>query len=181
MPICKQVFACLWVCLAASLIAPVSAKTVAQKAPATTRAAPGAAAPSPAVPGDAVLDILIRRTLLTLNDANLSGNYTVLRDLAAPGFRQANDAARLGEIFAKLRRDNIDLAPLVRIMPKLTRKPEIVACGMLRVSGFFPTRPHQVNFDMLFQSVEGQWRVFGLAVNTVPVASGTDGAPAKKP
>ena len=29
---------------------------------------------------------LIRATLLTLNDANRSGNYSVLRDLAAPDF-----------------------------------------------------------------------------------------------
>jgi len=32
---------------------------------------------------------LIRSTLLTLNDANRSGNYTVLRDLAAPDSRRA--------------------------------------------------------------------------------------------
>jgi flagellar motor protein MotB len=31
---------------------------------------------------------LVRSTLLTLNDANQSGNYTVLRDLAAPDFRR---------------------------------------------------------------------------------------------
>ena len=36
---------------------------------------------------------LIRSTLLTLNDANRSGNYTVLRDLAAPGFQARNSAA----------------------------------------------------------------------------------------
>ena len=38
---------------------------------------------------------LIRSTLLTLNDANQSGNYTVLRDLAAPDFQARNTAADL--------------------------------------------------------------------------------------
>ena len=38
---------------------------------------------------------LIRSTLLTLNDANRSGNYTVMHDLAAPGFREKNSAADL--------------------------------------------------------------------------------------
>ena len=37
------------------------------------------------------------------------GNYTVLRDLGSPDF-QANSAARLAEIFAQQRRDNIDLS-----------------------------------------------------------------------
>lgn len=48
--------------------------------------------------------ILVRATLSALNDANRTGNYTVLRDLGAPGFRQANSAARLGEIFSDLRK-----------------------------------------------------------------------------
>jgi hypothetical protein len=34
------------------------------------------------------------------------------------------------------------------------------------VSGFIPTRPQQVNFDMLFQKVADKWRLFGIAVNT---------------
>ena len=43
-------------------------------------------APVPKIPHGPVLNVLIRKTLLTLNDANLSGNYTVLRELAAPSF-----------------------------------------------------------------------------------------------
>jgi hypothetical protein len=35
---------------------------------------------------------------LTLNDANRSGNYTVLRDLAAPDFQGRNTAADLSQI-----------------------------------------------------------------------------------
>ena len=38
--------------------------------------------------------ILIRSALLALDQANKTGNYTVLRDLGAPGF-QTNSAARL--------------------------------------------------------------------------------------
>ena len=41
--------------------------------------------------------ILVRTTLLALDQANKTGNYTVLRDLAAPGF-QVDTAARLAEI-----------------------------------------------------------------------------------
>src|SRR3954466_1644296 len=53
--------------------------------------------------------ILIRSSLLALDQANKTGNYTVLRDLGAPGF-QTNTAARLAEIFAKQRNDNLDLS-----------------------------------------------------------------------
>ncbi|XUJ36695.1 hypothetical protein ACQ5SK_19580 [Bradyrhizobium japonicum] len=43
---------------------------------------------------------LIRSTLLSLNDANRTGNYTVLRDLAAPDFQARNAAADLGLNFS---------------------------------------------------------------------------------
>lgn len=128
-------------------------------------------APDTRIPDGPVLSVLIRRTLLTLNDANLTGNYTVLRDLAAPGFQSANDAARLAVIFTNLRERKIDLSPIIYFDPKLVRAPQIDANGMLRVSGFIPTEPEQVNFDLLFQLVDGRWRLFGLAVNTSPTAA----------
>jgi hypothetical protein len=60
--------------------------------------------------------ILVRTTLLALDQANKTGNYTVLRDLGAPGF-QINTAARLAEIFAGHRRDNLDLSGVAVIDP----------------------------------------------------------------
>lgn len=145
---------------------------VAEKKSSETQAGtPDAGVKNPKIPDGTALSILIRRTLLTLNDANLSGNYTVLRDLAAPGFQDTNNAARLSEIFVKLRSRAVDLAPILYIDPKLVRDPAIDENGMLRVSGFIPSQPEQVNFDMMFQDVGGRWRLFGIAVNTTPVAA----------
>ena len=117
---------------------------------APTRRAPKATAPDSPIPDGVALNILIRRTLLTLNDANWSGNYSVLRDLASPAFQSANNPAKLATVFAKLRSRNLDLAPILLFDPKLVRQPQITKTGMLRLSGFLPTRPQQVNFDMLF-------------------------------
>ena len=50
--------------------------------------------------------------------------------------------------------------------------------GLLRLSGFVPTKPQQVNFEMLFQNMAGRWRLFGIAVNT-SLAKAPTGAPAK--
>jgi hypothetical protein len=82
--------------------------------------------------------ILVRATLLALDQANKTGNYTVLRDLAVPGF-QVNTAARLAEIFAGHRRDNLDLSGVAVIDPQLTVLPQIEANGMMRMAGFFPS------------------------------------------
>ena len=40
---------------------------------------------------------------------------------------------------------------------------------MLRITGFFPTSPERVNFDLIFQPVQGKWRLYGIAANTQQV------------
>jgi len=109
---------------------------------------------------------LIRSTLLTLNDANRSGNYTVLRDLAAPGFQARNTAADLAQSFSDLRRRNFDLYGAALLAPQLTTVPALDQSGMLHFTGYVPTRPLQISFDLVFQVVEGQWRLFGISIAT---------------
>ncbi len=111
---------------------------------------------------------LIRATLLTLNDANRTGNYTVLRDLAAPEFQAANTAADLAQVFADLRRRNFDLFAVALAAPQLATPPYLDPNKMLRLTGHFPTRPLQINFDLTFQTVNGLWRLHGISVATPP-------------
>lgn len=118
---------------------------------------------------------LIRSTLITLNDANRSGNYSVLRDLAAPDFAAKNSAADLALAFADLRQRKFDLFAVALIAPQLTAPPDIDAGGILRLRGIFPTRPLQISFDIAFRSVAGQWRLQAVSITTpqapeVPVA-----------
>ena len=125
--------------------------------------------PQPQAPKPAQIDrngvlILIRETLLALDQANKTGNYTVLRDLGSPDF-QANSAARLAEIFAQQRHDNIDLSGVAVIDPQLTLLPQIEANGMMHMAGFFPSVPTQVNFELAYAPVGGRWRLFALSVS----------------
>lgn len=126
-------------------------------------------AQTPTAPKPAQIDrngvlMMVRSTLLALDHGNKTGNYTVLRDLGAPGF-QNNTAARLAEIFASQRRDNVDLSGVAVIDPQLNVLPQIEANGMMRMAGFFPSVPTQVNFDLIYAPVNGQWRLFGISVN----------------
>jgi hypothetical protein len=126
---------------------------------------------------------LIRSTLLTLNDANRSGNYSVLRDLAAPDFQARNSPADLAESFSDLRRRKFDLFAAALVAPELTAAPALDAKGMLRLTGHFPTRPQQIDFDLLSQNVGAQWRLFGISVATpvAPAAPAQPAGPAKGP
>lgn len=118
---------------------------------------------------------------MTLNDALQTGNFTVLRDMAAPGFREANSAGRLAQIFAPLASQGVDLTAVTIMAPQLTEVPTIEAQRqMLHLKGFFPGQPLQINFEMLYEPVAGRWRLFGLAVNAVPPAASNVPAAASK-
>jgi hypothetical protein len=51
---------------------------------------------------------------------------------------------------------------------------------MLRLTGLFPTRPLQINFDLLFQNTGGQWRLFGISVATPQAPAQLQPAEAQK-
>lgn len=160
------------------------AKTAPAAAP--KAAPPAAAAPAPGMQQVATPDadkvvLLLRSTLLTLNDAMQTGNYTVLRDMGAPGFREANTAARLTQIFAPLAAQGVDLTAVGILAPQLIEVPTIdPQRQMLRLKGFFPGQPQQINFEVLYEAVAGRWRLFGISVamaQAAPQARAPEPAP----
>lgn len=168
---------------ASALIFGVSNQISAQTAPSGSSDRARAAVPSSAAPDPYRIDMLIRTTLIALSQANRTGNYTVLRDLGSPAFQAANSAARLGEIFSELRRRKIDFSPVLFFNPKLVREPSFDSTGRLQVTGFIETRPEQINFDLIFENVAGDWRIFGLAVRMqhIPPEAAATSQPKKLP
>lgn len=136
------------------------------------------------VPPPEVLLILVRTTLAALNQANFTGNYTVLHGLGSPQLQAKNSAADLGNAFASLRSQGIDMSPVLVSTPQLTENAGFTPEGALRLAGFFPTTPLQIQFVMNFLPVNGRWRIDSLSVAAVPVqqvtapASGTPAADA---
>jgi hypothetical protein len=139
--------------------------------------APGGPPPGVAMPDHFKLNMMIRTAIIGLNQANQTGNYTVLRDLGASSFRASNDPSRLAEIFAHLRKRQIDLSPILFFTPKIVQQPQIDQRGLLRLVGFFPTAPEQVSFDIYYLFEGGQWRLFGIGVLMRPAAEATAALP----
>lgn len=122
------------------------------------------------VPDDIVLVQLVRASMSALNHANFTGNYAVLRDLGAPAFRDANTAARLAAIFSDLREKNLELSSLLVIDPVFTSPPRFTERGLLRIIGYFPTRPQRIDFDLSYQVHANRWRLFAMSVGTEPAS-----------
>lgn len=128
------------------------------------------------LPDDYTLNMMIRSTIIAVNQANKTGNYSVLRDLGSPGFQRANSAAKLTEIFAAQRNSKLDFSPVLFFKPNLVAKPEVDANGMLRLIGFFPTQPVIISFDLAFEWVDNEWQHVGVSVSTrrVPDTAGAN-------
>ena len=165
---------------------------IANAASSNPALAPGAT-PPPAVaaqqmppPQPAQIDrntalILIRTSLVALQQANQTGNYSVLYAMSAPGFQSVNTPEKLSQIFANLRAKNFDLSGVVVLEPQLSIMPELYQNGVMRMAGFFPSVPMQVYFELQFMPVQGQWKLLAIAVNVAPVggAPNTDVRPAQ--
>jgi hypothetical protein len=139
------------------------------------------------VPPPESMVIMIRSSLLALSQANQTNNYAVLNALGSDSFRTTNPPQRLSENFAAFRANRIDLSPVSLINPQLSAQPAIVD-GRLRLVGFFPSQPMQVNYDLSYEASAGTWKLHGLAVNLTSVhkqadpqfAPGQDGLPASR-
>jgi len=144
---------------------PTSAEPAAPKAPL-------AVAGKPALPNPYKMNMLIRTILIALSQANQTGNYSVLRDLGTMRFQASNTDTRLGEIFADLRQRKLDFSPVLFFDPKLIRQPAIEG-EMLRLTGFIPTTPERIVFDMGFELQGEEWRLAAIVIDVQPVAPQT--------
>jgi hypothetical protein len=143
---------------------------------------PAAQAAAPAAALDQMqLSKLVWGTMIAVEQANQSGNYSVLRDIAAPGFQTNNDAAKLAQIFATLRATGIDLSNTLLLAPSFSAQPRMVQPDMLQLQGFFGLRPTAINFELLYQWSGNKWRLFGIGVSPGPMASAQPQPPAPQP
>ena len=175
-----------FVCIAGALAALMPETASAQAAPPGAPAAPpnttySAPVSTQPLPDELQRARLIWSVLVAVQQANESGNYSVLRDISSPGFQAANDPSKLSTIFAGIRSTNIDLSNTLLLAPTYTKPPEIDNRGMMHLEGGFGLRPTAVLFSLTFQWVSNRWKLFGIALGARSIASGVGPAPAPAP
>ena len=94
-----------------------------------------------------------------------------------PGFRDANDAARLAGIFAKIRARDIGLSQVVLASPVYEEPPHLLENGLYQVRGSFPFRPVGIIFHLLFQHTDTGWQLFGVSIAPTEMPAPSAGDP----
>lgn len=169
-------FASDWNTTTVPKASPEPARSAAtQPAPAVKVARPAPPSPQPVsqAPSREQAVFLVRSTLMALGDANRTGNYSVLRDLACPAFQARTTTADLAIAFADLRRSGADIALAALLLPELAAAPAVGADGRLAVKGTLALKPRRLEFDLAFEPVAGHWRLSGIAIALAPQIAAT--------
>jgi hypothetical protein len=116
------------------------------------------------VPSERALEVLVKTSLLSFNDANITGNYAVLHDKLSKPFRQEYPPEKLKEAFKEFSEKNIDIELIAALKPTYEPLPSIDSEGKLMVKGYFPTEPIRVNFNLAFIPSDGEWKLIRLNV-----------------
>ena len=109
------------------------------------------------------MSILVRTTMVAVDHANKTGNYTVLRDLGARSFQEINDPVRLADIFRPIREAKLNLSEAVLIDPALDN-PRIDRNGLLNLEGFVPLKPLAPIYRFVYRWEKNAWRLFSISV-----------------
>ena len=115
------------------------------------------------------LEALVKSSLLSFNDANVTGNYAVFHAKLSKPFRQQFPPERLKETFKQFSEQPIDLDIVAAMPPIYDQEPAVDSDGRLMVKGFFATEPTRVSFEMDFIPSDGEWKLLRLNVVLGPV------------
>lgn len=124
------------------------------------------------VPAPMLQEILIKTSLLTLNDANLTGNYTVLHARLAQPFREQFSPDRLKALFKVFVDQNVDWGLIAAKQPVATAEATIDKRGALILRGYFDTTPSRLTYELDFLPSEGEWKPIKLNVKLKPPNEG---------
>jgi hypothetical protein len=115
-------------------------------------------------PSAAHQEVLNKATLLTFNDANVTGIYTVLHAKLSKPFRDQFPPDRLKETFKVFHEKNIDFDIIAAKTPIMREPARVNEQSVLGLFGHFDTAPAHVHFELEFIMSDGEWKPIRINV-----------------
>ena len=116
------------------------------------------------VPSERGLEALVKATLLSFNDAAVTGNYTVFHAKLSKPFREQYPPERLERTFREFSKKHVDFDVIAALKPGYEPPPRVDDNGKLLVKGWFPTEPMRVYFNLEFIPSDGEWKLIAINV-----------------
>ncbi|HWV42370.1 hypothetical protein [Pseudorhodoplanes sp.] len=113
-------------------------------------------------------EVMIKTTLLTFNDANVTENYSVLHAKLSKQFREQFPPERLKQVFKPFVEQKIDIEQIASKSPIPGKPAEVDERGVLSLTGHFDIKPSNVFYDLGYVMSEGTWKPIKINVNVRP-------------
>ena len=117
------------------------------------------------LPSDDEQEILIRTTLLTFNDANMTGNYSVLHAKASKELQAQLSIEKLFETFKPFRTNRLFFEDIVYEDYDSYEDAKFDSDGALVLAGVFKTDREKVSYRLEFVNNDAIWKWSGIRVN----------------
>lgn len=117
------------------------------------------------MPSEDDQDVLVRSTLMTFNDANMTGNYTVFIAKASKQFQSQIAPEKLTASLESFRVNHLFFESVVTEDYSSTEKPTIDAEGGLNLAGVFKTDDMEVKYKLRFIQNDNVWKLLGFNVD----------------
>ena len=117
------------------------------------------------MPGPSAQEVLVKSILVTLNDAVVSDNFTILHAKISKPFRDQFPPEKLRAVFKDLVEKHAVFDAVVAEKMIADEDARIDEKGALKLKGHFLTTPKQVKYELGFIQSEGMWKLSGVSID----------------
>ena len=117
------------------------------------------------MPSPFVQEVLVKSILVTLNDAVVADNFTVLHAKLSKPFRDQFPPEKLRAIFKDLVEKHAVFDAVVASPIVSDEEAKIDEQGVLRLKGHFDTSPKKVKYQLGFIPSDGAWKLLGVTID----------------
>ncbi len=118
------------------------------------------------IPDDDTQDVLIRSTLVTFNDANMTNNYTVLWAKSAKELQAAISPEKMAAAFEVFRKNQGFFEDVITADYDSYEKAVIDKEGALVLAGVFAVDDNmKVKYNLRFLQNDKVWKIASITVN----------------
>jgi hypothetical protein len=117
------------------------------------------------IPDDDDQDVLIRTTLMTFNDANMTNNYSVFLAKASKELQSQSTAEKMAAAFEGFRTKELFFEDVVTADYDSYEKAKIDTDGTLLMAGVFKTDDMEVKYRLRYVQNNKIWKVIGINVD----------------
>jgi hypothetical protein len=119
---------------------------------------------APPVPSETALERLITESLMDLNQAVQTADFTAFHDKLSDDWKKQTTPQALLKAFQGFVDEKIDIGAIKQSHPRVAPPAAVNDNGVLVVAGHYPVQPSRVGFKLKYEDEGSGWKLIGVSV-----------------